>query len=119
MSIAGIILRVKSKEITSDFYLKLGIKLQEHSHGGPLHYECTDFSDSPVLEIYQQSETHIKDALMLEVGSLAKALLVLSEFNMQSKGQIQEITGLKFIYCLDPDDRPVILIEKTHAIHTN
>lgn len=62
--IAGIILRADSREETARFYSKLGLSLQEHAHGGPVHYESTDISEKYVFEIYQKPESYSADALM-------------------------------------------------------
>ena len=110
-SISGIILRVAQKQITADFYAKIGLNFREHSHGGPLHYECLDISPAFVAEIYQSSPAYPDDALMLTVESISEVLDIAKTFDISPRGMIKETDEIRFIYITDPDGHDVMLVE--------
>ncbi len=106
--IAGIILRTPQKQITADFYSTLGLNLHEHSHGGPVHFECLDISSDFVAEMYQASPTFTRDALMIKVESIQNTL---QKLNIAPKTEIKTVGDIKFTYIADPDGRDIMLIE--------
>lgn len=114
--IAGIVLRAKDRGKTAEFYRELGLITNEHSHGGPLHHEVSPVSDEFVLEIYKKSDMAKKftqDAIMIEVDSLDDALKVVGKFHRSLNSEIFTSGDMTFVYVTDPDDRMVLLMEKS------
>ena len=109
--IAGIVLRTNGRKATARFYVALGLHENEHQHGGPIHNEFTPFSEEAVLEIYQASENFSRDALMIEVDSIDVSLQRISEKDTLLD-EVKETQGMRFLYIEDPDDRPVMLLER-------
>jgi hypothetical protein len=110
--IAGFILRSRNRHETADFYAALGLKYHEHSHGGPSHYEVAPNSPDIVLEIYPGSDAYSKDAVMIEVDLIETALKAIERFGSNPQYPIKGSGKSRFIYVFDPDERPVMLIEK-------
>lgn len=110
--ITGFILRCEDRKRTAEFYAKLGLITNEHQHGGPLHFEVGPFAENPVAELYTKSTRFPKDAVMLEVDSIAAALAVAEEFGIEPKPEHGVFQGFFFYYITDPDGRDVMLIEK-------
>jgi predicted lactoylglutathione lyase len=109
--IAGIVLRASNRHITAEFYKKLGLNTNEHEHGGPKHYEIGPLSKENVVEIYQQSTTFTRDAIMLEVDSIDSAITAVSDLGIKPKGEVKDSVSMRFVYITDPDGRDVMLIE--------
>ncbi len=110
--IAGFILRCEDRNRTAKFYAKLGLTANEHQHGGPLHFEVGSFDENPVVELYIKSARFSRDAIMLEVDSIAAALAVAKEFGIEPKPDRGIFKDFIFEYITDPDGRDVMLIEK-------
>ena len=111
--IAGMVLRARSREASGKFYEALGLILNEHAHGGPMHFEMGPNADDLVFEIYRGSINFSEDALMIEVDSLNEALRTCEGFKIFPLEEIKEVGDMKFTYILDLDDRSVMLLEKT------
>lgn len=111
-SIAGFVLRAGDRHETSRFYEELGLRGNEHQHGGPVHYAMGPMSDECVMEVYSRSPAFSQDALMLNVDSIVASLQVAATFGIQAKMNVREMQDALFIYITDPDGRPVMLIEK-------
>ncbi len=112
MHISGLILRCQDKGATALFYLRLGLTTHEHEHGGPRHFEVGPISPDFVAEIYKASERFPRDAIMVQVGSLAAALEVLKEMKVAPVSEVTVLPGYRFIYARDPDGRDVMIMEK-------
>lgn len=110
--IAGFILRSHSRRETADFYAALGLNPHEHSHGGPVHFELGPNSPDIVLEIYQRSDAFYQDAVMIAVDSIENAIKAIEKFDPDPIYPIKGDEGFRFIYVSDPDERPVMLIQK-------
>ncbi len=108
---AGIVLRASSRQDTATFYEALGFTLNEHQHGGPLHFEVHPMSSDIVVEIYTASPTFRRDALMVEVSSIEETLRNIESYGDWRKDVVQR-GDMKFVYVADPDGRPVMLLEK-------
>lgn len=114
--IAGLVLRAERKETTARFYSELGLETEKHSHGGPKHYEVTPISETFALEIYARFKQLRKlsdDALILEVDSIDDALVIVNGFRCKIEGERFQLNELTFLYVTDPDDRLVLLMEKS------
>lgn len=109
--IAGFIFRVKQTDTAATFYKALGLSINEHAHGGPLHIEVGPTSPSFVLELYKKSAKFNQDALMIEVDSLDAALLSVREFLGAAPAQVQEHPTMKLVYISDPEGRMIMLYE--------
>lgn len=107
--IAGLVLRAQDKSVSANFYHRLGLDLREHEHGGPLHFEMGPHAPGVVFELYKASLKYPEDALMIEVDSLADALLVCAEFGIAPGEPMRP--GAEFVYIVDPDGRSVMLVE--------
>ena len=113
--IAGFILRAHHKGATARFYRALGLELHEHRHGdGPLHFEMGPNSGELVSEIYLRSDAFDRDAVMIEVPSIKRALDAIRDDFLfyQRENAVKEVKGLRFVYVLDPDGRHVMICEK-------
>jgi catechol 2,3-dioxygenase-like lactoylglutathione lyase family enzyme len=110
-TVIGVIFRVVDKQKTALFYQKLGVELKEHEHGGPKHFEMCGLSDMFVLEIYQNSPTFLRDAIMVRVASIEKAIEAVAEFSAIAKTKPKTIGSNTFVYINDPDGRDVMLVE--------
>ncbi len=112
--IGGFILRCKDRKITAKFYSKLGLTTNEHQHGGPLHFEVEPIVDELVVELYAASEKFPRDAIILMVDSINKALKAVKDLGIKPKTAKIKSQNLffSFIYITDPDGRDVMLIEK-------
>ncbi len=114
--IAGFVLRCKDKKITADFYAKLGLTANEHQHGGPVHFQLGPLADKEtemVVEVYNLSNQYTKDAIMLYVDSIPRALAIAKDFGIEPKSpDVLENKGFLFIYINDPDGRDVMLIQE-------
>lgn len=111
--IAGIVFRSKDKTLLARFYSDMGLRTNEHQHGGPGHFEVTSMSNNGVLEIYSLSELFPHDALMLYVDSLFETLSVVANgYNIYPERAIKETAASFFVYIKDPDGRLVMLIQK-------
>lgn len=112
-SFAGIILRAKDRHRTARYYEKLGLETHEHEHGGPRHYGVTPLDDGFVVEIYSASSTFPNDALMLIVPSIAEASVTSEANGGTPVKEVKSTPSFKFAYVTDPDNRNVMLIEKS------
>lgn len=113
--IAGFVLRCADKKITADFYSKLGLTTTEHQHGGPPHFQLEPLADKNtemVVELYSLSKQYAKDAIMLYVDSIPKALAIAKDFGIEPKTEIKEIKNFLHVYITDPDGRDVMLIQE-------
>lgn len=113
--IAGFVLRCMDKKITADFYSKLGLTTIEHSHGGPSHFQVEPLADKEtemVVELYSLSKQYAKDAIMLYVDSIPRALAIVKDFGIEPKTEIKEIKNFLHVYVTDPDGRDVMLIQE-------
>ncbi len=110
--IAGFILRSHNRRETAEFYTALGLTSNEHSHGGPVHAEVGPNSPTIVLEVYSRSEAYHADAVMIEVDSIENSIRAVARFDPDPVYPIRGDSGFRFIYISDPDERPVMLIEK-------
>lgn len=110
--IMGLVLRAQDKKRTAEFYRALGLTADEHAHGGPTHFEIGPNDSAIVVELYQASENYPKDTLMLGVESLEKALEVCGTFSIFPVLGIKNVGSMRFVYVLDPDERPLMLIEQ-------
>ena len=111
-TIAGFILRAANRQETARFYAELGLRVNEHQHGGPIHHEVGPMSDGCVMEVYTRSPAFSQDALMLNVDSIDVSLQVAAKFGIQAKTDARDMGDARFIYIADPDGRPLMLIEK-------
>lgn len=111
-TVAGFILRAADRQETARFYAELGLRANEHQHGGPIHHEVGPMSDECVMEVYIRSPAFSQDALMLNVDSIEAALNVVAGFGIQAAMDVRDMGDAKFVYIADPDGRPVMLIEK-------
>lgn len=112
--IAGFVLRSTNKLQTIRFYEALGLTTQKHEHDGPVHYEIKPLSDDFVVEVYTKSDVFPEDAVMLSVDSIKDVLYALqvAGFCVRIKAGVRDSVNMKLIYVFDPDDRPVLLLEK-------
>ena len=117
--IAGFVLRCLDKKITADFYSKLGLTTTEHQHGGPSHFQLEPLAyknTEMVVELYSLSKQYAKDAVMLYVDSIPKALAIAKDFGIEPKtADVSVAKDFLFIYITDPDGRDVMLIEEKKA----
>lgn len=109
--IIGFVLRAGDRNVTAQFYEKLGLKAKEHQHGGPMHHEVGPLAEGFVVEIYKKSLAFATDAIMIGVDSLEEAIRAVAEFGIAPKGEIKEIESTRFVYVTDPDGRDVMLIQ--------
>ncbi|TSC84344.1 MAG: hypothetical protein G01um101413_639 [Parcubacteria group bacterium Gr01-1014_13] len=112
--IAGFVLRCADKKITADFYTKLGLNAVKHEHGGPLHFQLEPLADKEtelVVELYNLSSQYAKDAIMLYVDSIPKALAMARDFGIEPKTEVKEAKNFVHVYITDPDGRDVMLIQ--------
>lgn len=102
----GVVLRSTNYAQTAEFYEKLGLKFEEHQHGGPLHFRSEDIDPTFVVEIYRQSTKYQNHTIMIAVPCLETA--------MDAIGCFPEILGdeMRFVYVNDPDGTPVMLVER-------
>lgn len=110
--IAGCVLRAKDRHVTARFYSALGLGIDEHQHGGPMHYEVGPLALSCVMEVYSWSESFPQDTLMIYVDSIPATLGVVAEHGIMPTSELKEMSNMKFVYIKDPDNRPVMLIER-------
>jgi|AntRauTorckE6833_2_1112554.scaffolds.fasta_scaffold06782_6 hypothetical protein len=110
--IIGTVFRSQDKHKTAAFYEVLGLFLNEHQHGGPLHYEASPLAEDFVCEIYQASEKFSADAVMVEVSSVEESIEAVAALGVEPKTQLKQAGDTKFIYVTDPDGRDVMLLQK-------
>ena len=113
--IAGVVFRSADRHATARFYARLGLGTREHEHGGPKHYEIGPASEAFVVEAYLKSAAFARDAIMVEVDSIAAALAAVSEFGTRPRTEPKVAGDMKFLYVSDPDGRDVMLIEPVRS----
>lgn len=114
--IAGVIMRATLCPKMAHFYEALGLSVDKHSHGGPLHYEVGPIHEDFVVEIYKVSAKYNADALMLEVSCLESAIDIVQSFGCEVRTPIQNSADIKFVYVLGPDNRTLMLYEKIYTV---
>lgn len=113
--ISGFVLRCTDKKITANFYSQLGLTTTEHKHGGPPHFQVEPLADKEtelVVELYNLSKQYAKDAIMLCVDSIPRALAIVKDFGIEPKTEIKEAKNFVHVYITDPDGRDVMLIQE-------
>lgn len=106
-TILGIVRRAKSKERVTEFYKLLGLKVNEHQHGGPVHVEVMPIDPKFIFEVYQQSPLYATDAVMVGVADLKATLLTLQHNGVD----VPPVTEKNFVYVKDPDGSDVMLVQ--------
>ena len=106
-NILGIVRRAKSRKQVTDFYKLLGLNVNEHQHGGPVHVEVGPIDSKIVFEVYQHSPRYATDAVMVGVADLKATLLTLQ----QNGVDIPPMTEKNFVYVKDPDGSDVMLVQ--------
>lgn len=106
-TILGIIRRAKNRKQVTEFYKLLGLNLNEHQHGGPVHAEVRPIDPKFVLEVYQQSPRYTTDVVMVGVEDLRVTLLTLQ----QNGVDVPQMTEKNFVYVKDPDGSDVMLVQ--------
>jgi len=107
-TIIGVVRRVRDREESCKFYEILGLNINTHSHGGPVHSEIGPSSREFVVEAYKQSERFTGDALMVEIENLKSTLLKLLRAGITPWVVLEED---KIVYVKDPDGADVMLIQ--------
>jgi hypothetical protein len=110
--IAGFVLRSKSREETARFYQVLGLATNEHAHGGPRHTELVPMDRVVTCEIYASSPKYSRDALMVYVQSVEETIKKLERASFPQRTDIVKQESSCFAYVYDPDERPVLLMQK-------
>jgi catechol 2,3-dioxygenase-like lactoylglutathione lyase family enzyme len=114
IAIGGVILRCKDRARTAAFYSRLGLRAEGRQRGGSIHYEVLPISESFVVELHLASASFDKDAIMIEVQSLADVLKILEEeCAVLPRSVSTSSTGTSLAYVSDPDGRDVMLYEKS------
>lgn len=106
-TILGIIRRAKSRKQVTEFYRLIGLNVNEHQHGGPVHAEMGPIDPKFVLEVYQQSPRYATDVVMVGVEDLRVTLLTLQ----QNGVDVPHMTEKNFVYVKDPDGSDVMLVQ--------
>ena len=113
--IGGFVLRCADKKITADFYAALGLTTTEHQHAGPSHFGVEPLADKKtefIVEIYDASARYAKDAIIVWVDSIARALAIAKDFSIEPKAEIKVVNNFLRVYITDPDGRDVMLIQE-------
>jgi hypothetical protein len=106
--IIAFVLRADQKNKTAEFYKGLGVNLGVENHDDVLHFSARIEADS-VLEIYQATSRHTRDAVVIRVDKLEDAL---TSVGLQSEAsRIINRTDSRMIHIQDPDGRSVLLLE--------
>lgn len=112
--VAGVLYRAIHREESMLFYRCIGLSFKEHRHGGPIHYACTDISEEVVFEIYSETKNFESDVLMIEVESIQQTLNRLSGRSyIDDLPSIKQAGDIRFSYIEDPDNRKVMLMERS------
>ena len=77
-----------------------------------MHYEIGPLAASCVVEVYKSTDSFPYDALMINVDSISDVLVTAARYGSKPTSDVREVSGTKFVYIHDPDDRMVLLIEK-------
>lgn len=111
--ILGVVLRTGHYEKQKDLYGFLGINVDEHQHGGPLHLGIGPLSKDFVMEVYKSSVKFSVPALMVDLESdLLGVLGGLKEtFNIVPEDEMKEFdSDRKFVYIKGFDGQLIMLV---------
>lgn len=111
--ILGMVLRTGHYEEQKDLYRFLGINVDEHQHGGPLHLGIGSLSKDFVVEVYKSSAKFSVPSLMVDLERDLMGILggLKEEFNIVPEDRMKEFdSGRKFVYIKDFDGQLIMLI---------